>query len=287
MKRIINLKKENLGGATDKVRLLYFTDPICSHCWAMEPELMKFLYHYGDLLDVEIIMGGLLEKWDGFSDGANDIESAGDVYRHWREVSEQSGMPIKASVWLSDPISSSYPASQVVNIVEKYHPELKVAFLRRLREAVFVFDENVSREEVLEALLDEMGLDSEFLMERAFAEEGHKLLVEDLQATRNYRVSSFPTVLLGYGDKSLGMVGQRSCDELEEALLTLVGRPIEKKAIPPLAEILKETKRIYHKEIEVLYELSHQQVRDFLRKQEDEELSLVEFYDGYYLEWRG
>ena len=51
--------------ATAKARILFATDPICSHCWAMEPAWRRFLYHYGDHVEATHLYGGLLPRWEG------------------------------------------------------------------------------------------------------------------------------------------------------------------------------------------------------------------------------
>lgn len=35
---------------TKAVNLYYVTDPICSHCWALEPVLRRFVEQYGNFL---------------------------------------------------------------------------------------------------------------------------------------------------------------------------------------------------------------------------------------------
>lgn len=35
------------------IRVIYFTDPICSSCWGIEPQLRKLKLEYGHLLNFE------------------------------------------------------------------------------------------------------------------------------------------------------------------------------------------------------------------------------------------
>jgi putative protein-disulfide isomerase len=58
--------QENVALASTKkpIRIVYFTDPICSTCWGIEPQLRKLKLEYGDLFDIEYRMGGLLPSWD-------------------------------------------------------------------------------------------------------------------------------------------------------------------------------------------------------------------------------
>ncbi len=100
------------------VDLYYVTDPICSHCWALEPVLRKFIDQYGNYFNMHTIMGGLLEKWDGFADQSNSISGPNDVAHHWREVGEHSRMPIDGTLWHHDPVSSSFIPSRVYKMIQ-------------------------------------------------------------------------------------------------------------------------------------------------------------------------
>ena len=62
------------------IDLYYVTDPICSHCWALEPTLRRFKEEYGHYFNFHTVMGGLLEKWDGGPvDPGNGIFGPADV----------------------------------------------------------------------------------------------------------------------------------------------------------------------------------------------------------------
>jgi putative protein-disulfide isomerase len=71
--------------AEKPIKVVYFTDPICSSCWGIEPQLRKLKLEYGDLVDIEYRMGGLLPSWDIYNSGG--ISKPSDVAHHWDEVS--------------------------------------------------------------------------------------------------------------------------------------------------------------------------------------------------------
>ena len=62
---------------TDKIKIIYFTDPICSSCWGIEPQLRKFKLEYSESVDIEYRMGGLLPSWDIYNSGG--ISKPSDV----------------------------------------------------------------------------------------------------------------------------------------------------------------------------------------------------------------
>jgi len=90
------------------IQITYFTDPICSSCWGIEPQLRRLKLEYGAYLHIDYRMGGLLPDWSYNSGG---ISKPSDVAGHWDEVSHHYDMPIDGDVWLEDPLPSSYPPS--------------------------------------------------------------------------------------------------------------------------------------------------------------------------------
>ena len=77
------------------LKVIYYTDPICSSCWGIEPQLRKLKLEYGSTLEIEYRMGGLLPDWSYNSGG---ISKPSDVAHHWDEVSAYYDMPIDGDV---------------------------------------------------------------------------------------------------------------------------------------------------------------------------------------------
>lgn len=170
-----------------KVNLYYVTDPICSHCWAIEPTLRRFVEQYSHYFDFHTVMGGLLEKWhDGPIDPANGIYKPADVAGHWREVGEHSRMPIDGSLMIDNPVQSSYPASRVFKVIQKNYDEATAFnYLRRAREALFAFNQNISDPSALIEIVNNLGLGGEAIVNEAEQPIGQQLLNEDFELTRN------------------------------------------------------------------------------------------------------
>lgn len=93
--------QNNLQSTKKSVKLIYYTDPICSSCWGIEPQLRKLKLEYGDAIEIEYRMGGLLPDWNYNSGG---IGKPSDVASHWDEVSDHYDMPMDGDVWLEDPL---------------------------------------------------------------------------------------------------------------------------------------------------------------------------------------
>lgn len=141
-----------------KIKVIYYTDPICSSCWGIEPQLRKLKLEYGNAIEIDYRMGGLLPDW-GYNSGG--INQPSDVAHHWDEVSAYYDMPIDGDVWLEDPLNSSYPPSIAFKAAQLQSEDKAIAFLREIKEMVFLQKKNIAKWEHLETAAKTVGLNVE------------------------------------------------------------------------------------------------------------------------------
>lgn len=201
------------------IQIIYFTDPICSSCWGIEPQLRKLKREYGDYFDIEYRMGGLLPSWKVYNSGP--IAKPADVAHHWDEVSRYYQMPIDGNLWLEDPLDSSYPPS-IAFIAAKMQDISKAdQFLRRIKEMVFIEKKNISKWENLCEAAKETELDMD-IFKKDFNGAANELFSAELDYTRSLGVHSFPTLFFinQSGDRQM-LKGVRPFDKFENILLDL------------------------------------------------------------------
>ncbi|WP_082036331.1 DsbA family protein [Bacillus sp. B-jedd] len=267
----------NFNQLRKTVELYYVTDPICSHCWALEPTLRRFLEQYGHYFNVHTVMGGLLEKWHGGPiDPANGIIGPADVAGHWREVGEHYRMPIDGSLMIDNPVQSSYPPSRMFKVIQKHHGDkLASAYLRRSREELFAFNQNIAEKSVMIKTANDLGLDGKAIVYEAEQTVGQELLDEDFQLAARLGVRGFPTIIMvNEENKGVKITGNRSLDYYVDGLKQMLPseqlQPIEQ---PRLSALLEKEKLLFSKEIEVMYDIEKIQVQAFIEK----ELSLSSY----------
>lgn len=253
-----------------QVDMFYATDPLCSFCWAYEPSLRKFLYQYAKYLSsYMLVMGGMIEKWEEFGeDKANGITDAIDVAKHWREIGDYTRMVIDGRIWLEEPIDSSFPSSRTFEIVRRDYPELAPRYLRKLREAVMMWNQDISKPEVLRNILEEMDLDAEAVLRDADSFEGRTLLNGDIGLSRALTVTGFPTVVMvNEQNQGIKIVGAQAFEALVEALQQILpeGTELAPDPIPPLDIVMEEHPLLLNREIEVLYDLSEEEVPQYVK----------------------
>ncbi len=200
------------------VKVIYFTDPICSSCWGIEPQLRKMKLEYGENIEIEYRMGGLLPDWSYNSGGIN---KPSDVGPHWDEVSLHYDMPIDGDIWTEDPLHSSYPPSLAFKAAQLQDTKKAILFLREMREMLFLQKKNITKWEHLTVAARNSDLDVDQL--KADFEGGVKTLFEeDLKLAKEYGVRGFPTIFFvnANGDRET-VYGSRPYPFYETAILKL------------------------------------------------------------------
>lgn len=240
----------SLQSAADKpVRIIYYTDPICSSCWGIEPQLRKLKLEYGSVFHIEYHMGGLLPDWNYNSGG---ISKPSDVARHWDEVSHHYDMPIDGDVWLEDPLDSSYPPSIACKAAQMQDEKKAVVFLRALREMLFLEKKNITRWEYVEAAARLADLDVDQL-KSDYAGAGRTAFENDLSLARDMGVRGFPTlfVINREGDREM-VYGSRPYANYESALLKVHAEAVKQTYDASLKGLIATYPTLTVKEFAVL-----------------------------------
>src|SRR5690554_5479157 len=201
------------------VKVIYYTDPICSSCWGIEPQLRKLKLEYGHILEIEYRMGGLLPDWSYNSGG---ISSPEDVAQHWNEASLHYDMPIDGDLWLEDSLNSSYPPSIAFKAAQMQDNEKAVLFLRIMRELLFLEKKNISKWTHLETAAIRSGLDP-LQLKKDFEDRAKIRFNEDLSLAKELGVRGFPSMyFINASGQSEFVYGSKPYAFYEVALLTLV-----------------------------------------------------------------
>jgi 2-polyprenyl-6-methoxyphenol hydroxylase-like FAD-dependent oxidoreductase/predicted DsbA family dithiol-disulfide isomerase len=202
-----------------RVRIQYFTDPICSTCFIVQPALRRIEQEYGKHLNISYHMGGLLPSWETIR---GKIRSPEDAALHWEEVALKYQIPINPTVWKDDPLSSSFPAAIAFKAAQRQDETKSVLFLRRLREMLFLDAKNISRPQHLAAAAEEIGLDWLKMM-TDFDGEALREFRLDLRMARSLGITSFPTLILtDAAGNATRIKGYFEFRELETVILGLL-----------------------------------------------------------------
>ncbi|MBO9586410.1 MAG: DsbA family protein [Flavobacterium sp.] len=219
-------EKTAISTENKPVKIVYYTDPICSSCWGIEPQLRKLKLEYGDYFEIDYRMGGLLPDWSYNSGG---ISKPSDVAHHWEEASLHYEMPIDGNVWIEDPLDSSYPSCIAMKAAQMQNKAKAVSFMRILREKLYLDKKNIAKWENIAEAAKIAGLDVEKL-KADYDGVAKKLFQEDLNLGRTLGVRGFPTLFFADANNNqLTIYGSKPYASYENALLALFPDAKKKK----------------------------------------------------------
>lgn len=208
------------------IEALYFTDPLCSWSWALEPERKRLAAEFGETIHWRTVMGGMISDWLSYTDPLNAVSRPGQMGPQWLHVKQFTGVELDERIWVDDPPASSYPACLAVKAAELQGATAGTLYLERARNAVMRERRNIARTEVLLELAEELARlrSSEFDAAQFRADLGSEAAQdafrEDLKETRYREVGRFPTLIFRVPrGRGVLLAGYRPYSALRSALL--------------------------------------------------------------------
>lgn len=196
------------------IKIKYFSDPICSACWGVEPALRRLKLEYGNSIEFEYHMGGLLPSWEAMGGRVNPASLAAQS----DEMNKHFQMPFNGEVWIQDPPKSSYPASIAFKAAQMQNEEKAIKFLRLIREDLYVRSLNIAKWEHIEKAALAVGLDIERL-KTDYQGDAKQTFQEDLLLAHKMGVRGFPCFIVTNSEGAKEIVyGIKPYREFEAAL---------------------------------------------------------------------
>ncbi|NDK57064.1 ClpXP adapter SpxH family protein [Pontibacter fetidus] len=258
------IEDTNIAATKKPIKLLYFTDPICSSCWGIDPQLKKLALEYGPYFEVEYRMGGLLRSWDTY--GGRDVNGPTSVAQHWEEAGAYYEMPIDGDLWLEDPLPSSYPPSIAFKAAQLQGEAKAVKFLRRIKEMIFLEKKNIARWENLALVAEQTGLDVAQL-KADFEGKAVELFQQDLAMARQLGVRGFPTIFVtDENDNRVLVYGSRPYEQYEQALLQLHPEARKQEYDKAYSSLFANYSTLTTKEFAVLAGMKKSEAEMYLQK---------------------
>ena len=238
----------------NKITVYQFTDPVCIWCWGNEPVMRAIDYLYGDKVDTEYIMGGLVEDittlFEDRDSGEDAIASANErMHRNWIAASARHGMPVTADriTLFSREQPSSFPQNIAYEAAKRQNPVAAKRFLRRIREATFA----------------EAGLDvAEFVDEYTHGNAQADFMQDRTKCRRN-GITGFPSYLIKSEQTSIILGGYQNLATFHTIIRRLSDGKIKPRKAGPsqanVADFIKRYSTVYPVEIETAFGLDRDQ----------------------------
>ncbi len=174
--------------------LVYFADPMCSWCWGFSPVIEQISREFGASLPVRLVLGGL-RPW---TREPMDAAQRSDVRGHWEHVHEASGQPFDFDFFEREHfVYDTEPACRAVVVMRRRGMHTALAGLRRIQQAFYAENQDVTRLDTLAALAADVGVDQQAFRDEFVADAALQETRADFAMTQGAGIQGFPTLIAG------------------------------------------------------------------------------------------
>lgn len=184
--------------------LWYFADPMCSWCWGFTPVISAIKEQFADKIKLALVLGGLRP---GTSEPM-DEQLRDDILHHWRDVQKMTGQDFAFDGALPPGfVYNTEPPSRAVLSFAELAPDETLAYFKRVQQAFYVEQTDVTRRDNLLALANEFGVDGDKFVEHFESDAMHEKTMMHFKQARQLGISGFPTTILQKDDSFTLLAG--------------------------------------------------------------------------------
>ncbi len=199
------------------LKVIYIGDPLCSWCYGFSDVLSKLREKYVDLIDFELVVGGLrvkpnLEKMDA------NLQKL--LSHHWDRVQQVTGKEFnKEFLKRENFIYDTEPACQSVVTVRKISKENVFNYMEALHESFYKDNFDPTDMETFKMLGKRFGIPESEFEKTFYKKETIMETKEDFEKAKSWGVRGFPALIVNE-EKFCEFIteGYRPFEELDTVL---------------------------------------------------------------------
>jgi putative protein-disulfide isomerase len=169
---------------------------MCSWCWGFSPVWEKNRKQYETQASFQLMLGGLRP---GNTERFDESRRA-YILQHWHAVHERTGQPFNFDFRMGPTFTyDTEPASRAIVVTRQLMPGKEWDFLRRVQEAFYVQNADITKTEILEEIAMTLGMET-LQFRQVFHDSQTKQFVwDEFDQARQLGVDGFPTLLGRHG----------------------------------------------------------------------------------------
>ncbi|MFY0673215.1 MAG: DsbA family protein [Bacteroidia bacterium] len=185
------------------IKLLYFTDPMCSTCYGFVNELNLVLANLAKNIDFEIVVGGLRPH------GSETIkEMKSFLSTQWQQVEERSGAIFNYNILdLCNLKYDTEPACRAIVTMKSLNPDSVFEYLKTIQKGFYYHNYSPNEPSTFALQAKDFGVDLHNFLEAFNSNEIKERTLNEFNKTKSFGVSNYPTLAIYKLDK-LNIVAQ-------------------------------------------------------------------------------
>lgn len=206
----------NMINDTEKPKLIYVGDPMCSWCYGISEEFSKIVNHYGEKIEVEIVMGGLR------AGGGEEWNTSFKTFlrHHWEEVGMKSGQPFSFKLLEQEHFDyDTEPACRAVVVAGEINKTKMFPFFKEVQFGFYVGNNDPKEVTFYEPICLSLGIDYVEFSSKFNSEEMKKKTIKHFNHAAELGARSFPTILFKHqGETHHVAIGYSTFAKMKERI---------------------------------------------------------------------
>ena len=179
--------------------LIYCYDAYCGWCYGFSEVIKKINSQYKNILEFEVISGGMILPEEPIAIGA----TAKYIEGTYQRVEEITGAKFGEDyLWhikhpdASDWFPNSEKPAIALCVFKDYHPEQQISFATDLEYALHFEGRDLTDDEAYRLLLEKYNIPEEEFYEKLYDEEYKERAYSEFELCRQLKVIGFPAVFI-------------------------------------------------------------------------------------------
>lgn len=250
----------------ERLKIYQATDPTCGWCWGNEPLIRALDYLYGEKIDLEYIMGGLVEDittlYHTEGNTEQKIKEANRrIHANNLAAAARHGMPVSQEpmTLYTEQYRSSFPQNIAYEAAKRIDIYKAKRMLRRLREATLLEGKRTSQMDQLVEIATQVGLNAAEFLEQYTSGDAQADFMQDRMRCQRNGINGFPSYVAIANSTKVILSGYQHLSTLHNVIARLSGGKIKPRRIGPtlrnVATFIKHYESVFPVEIEVAFSL--------------------------------
>ncbi|MGM8212677.1 DsbA family protein [Virgibacillus sp. W0430] len=230
------------------IEIYAFIDPFCTECWTLDPIFKKLTMEYGRFFTIRPVISGRLIKLQKKSNRQRNLIPI------WEKTNKFSGISCDLDLHTDD---VPWITSMAIKAAELQGNRAGRLYLRKIQEAFFIKDEDISNEKVLIQCAKDAQLDVDEFTNDLYSPSAKKAFQCDLKILKEMRVDALPTLVFFnhiIEDHGIKIVGTHSYDTYVHILKEILQQDALPAKKPTLEEFLARHGMVGNKELAIIYD---------------------------------
>jgi ubiquinone/menaquinone biosynthesis C-methylase UbiE/predicted DsbA family dithiol-disulfide isomerase len=215
------------GRARPEITVIHFGDPWCWYSWGLEPVVQRLHEAYGDQVELLYRMGGVFQDLDEWRTKYGVSED--EALASWIvDTDKMMRNPFNRGYVLESGMRDTWKACTAVKAAQMQGEGAMLKFYRRLMEAIQIYAQDGSKEEVLLAAAKYSGLDPKRFSSDLRGEKAFTMFKDDRHAMARERGNFYSLIIRDRQGVARQVTGYTS-EGYEKAIEEMTGGKLEKR----------------------------------------------------------